>query len=234
MMLDYDYKRILFGTHMSLLIFNEINIYLQGWWLRMFSSKLLFYHRSPQSLSMLFIYLNCVIIFNQYWPLSPIDYKNPTLSFNIIVLTKGSFPFRSFICRVRSYRFRIAATLVCLNWIASVNGVCPHRSLQSCLTWKLLCLYALHRRFASLIYFHDKHKSFNMYLAHIQKESHATKMSFSWSQMECSSSIVVTHVHIYALLKGTKTMKEFENCVWKISSIFVCYSTSYLQIFTAS
>ena len=52
---------------MTFLIFNPINIYLQGRWLRMFFSKLLLYHRSPQGLSMLFIDLNCMIIFNQYW-----------------------------------------------------------------------------------------------------------------------------------------------------------------------
>ena len=74
------------------------------------------------------------------------------------------------------------------------------------------------------IYFDGEYKG-ELYLAHIEKESHATKMSFSWSQMECSSSVVVPHVHIYSLLKRTKSSEKVWNLCLKNFEYFRLIAT---------
>ena len=92
MMRNWNCKKMI---QITFLIFNPINIYLQGRWLRMLFSELLFYHRSPQGFSMLFIALNCMIIFNQYWIFQSFKTLYKIRSYNLILqsLPKEVFPF---------------------------------------------------------------------------------------------------------------------------------------------
>ena len=98
--------------------------------------KLLFNHCPPQGFSVLAIVLEKIQFALEQLNFLMFKFRKKLCHLNnyIFILTNASFPFLSFSCLLRSYRLRIAATLVCLNWIASVTGVWPQRSLQSCLT----------------------------------------------------------------------------------------------------